>query len=353
LKRGKNIIDINKTTLLTALNNMFKTGDITDAVYATESLRGGTVGEVCRISGEAVNKNGLRFPFTLVLKEQKKWERGGDPDSWRREYDIYQKIDDLNSVLPDNIRLPVCYYAEEFVREDTPVWQIYMEDADGISSNKLTLDMLEYAMTELGKFQGYVCKNKPESLQNIACFSNRGFINTERVIFIYKEVADNIEPSDCDMIPEHLRNIITDRIFTNIENTMSIANRLPKTLCHRDMQCENIFLSNVNIITLIDWDCAGWGFIGEDVIQMISELFVCRFFDIADFEKYSNQLLSAYKRGASEYINIDFLTDEIFREVFMLYCGHKIFWRYKYSDTEKEKTGWIALLHKIYETWLI
>ena len=346
-------MNINKISLLKALNKMFETA-VTDAVFSTESLHGGTVGKVFRISGKAVTNDGSSRPYTLVLKEQKQWERGGDPDSWRREYDIYQEIDKLNSVLPDNIRLPKCYYAEELIIEETPAWHIYMEDEKGSSGNKLNLDMLEYVMTELGKFQAYICKNNPASLQNIDCFSNR-YINLgygkERLIFIYKEVSDNIEPVDCDIIPEHLRDILTNKILNNIDSNIAAVECLPKTLCHRDMWNANIFLSSDNIITLIDWDSSGWGFMGEDVVQLISELFVGGVFDIEDFEKYSRRLLSAYKSGASEHINIDFLTDKIFREIFMLYCGHKIFWRYKYSGTEEEKIGWIKLLHKIYEMW--
>jgi hypothetical protein len=355
LKGERIIIDINKTTLIKALNNMFNTGfAVTDALFTSESLRGGTVGEVCRISGEAVvNYGEATRPFTLVLKEQKKWERKGDSNSWRREYDIYKKIDDLNSVLPGNIRLPVCYFAHEFIREETPVWQIYMEDAGGISGNKLSLEMLEYVMAELGRFQGYVCKNKPAALQAIDCFTDyETYFKSEVLTFIYKEVADNIEPADCDTIPKHLRDILTDNILNNIDNTISAIKRLPKTLCHRDMWNANIFLSADNIITLIDWDCAGWGFVGEDVIQLISELFIDRIFDI-DFKEYSDRLLAAYKLGASDYINTDFLPDEIFRAGVLLHCGHKIFWGYKYSGTAKKKKDWINLLQKIYEMWFM
>ena len=79
---------------------------ITDATFQIEQLHGGTVGNVCKINGEAITDDGSRRNYTLVLKEQKKWERNDDPDSWRREYDIYQKIEDLYTVLPDNIRLP-------------------------------------------------------------------------------------------------------------------------------------------------------------------------------------------------------------------------------------------------------
>ena len=150
--------------------------------------------------------------------------------------------------------MPICYYAEEFIREKTPVCQIYMENAKGLSGKLLTLNMLEYVMTELGRFQASICKDNPKSLQNMACFNYRdsNFVyGRERLIFIYKEVADNIDPVDCDMIPEYLRDILTNKILNNIDNNILIVKRLPETLCHRDMWNENIFLSCDNILRLI------------------------------------------------------------------------------------------------------
>ncbi|MCL2776076.1 MAG: aminoglycoside phosphotransferase family protein [Oscillospiraceae bacterium] len=343
--RQEIIININKATLLKALNNMFDS-IVSDATHQVESLHGGTVGNVCKISGEAVFAGDLRCFYTLVLKEQKKWERHGDPDSWRREYGIYQKIGDLYEVLPDNIRLPKCYLMEELIIDETPAWQMWMEYIGGISGKNLTIDMIEYVMTELGKFQGYVCKCKPHILNNISCFSaDSSYYNKDKFIFMFNEVAETITPSDCDMIPEHLRDMLTNT--DNIENTMSRISSFPVTLCHRDMWHTNVFLSG-NIITLIDWDCTGWGFVGEDVIQMIGELFDDRVFDVAYFGDYSRRLLSAYLRGASDYIDAGFLTYEIVRDIYTLW-GNGLFWRYKYSDSESEKKRYIDILQKMYE----
>lgn len=332
--------------------------NIADALYQVEQLHGGTVGSVCKISGEAVTDNGSRRAYTLVLKEQKKWERQGDPGSWRREYDIYQKIGDLYAVLPDNIRLPECYYAEEFIikeNEDTPAWRMYMEYIGGISGKNLTIEMIEYVMTELGRFQGYVSKYNPEILQNFSCFSvGESQYDKNKFIFWYKEVAENITPEDCDMIPPHIRDMLTNS--DNTENTISQINNFPVTLCHRDMWHTNVFLSEPepdktdNIITLIDWDCTGWGFLGEDVIQMTGELFDDKVFDLDYYEEYRKRLFSAYIRGASEYINMDFLTDKIIRDIYILW-GTILFWRYKYAGNKEEKQRYIDILQKIYEIY--
>ncbi|MCL1859443.1 MAG: aminoglycoside phosphotransferase family protein [Oscillospiraceae bacterium] len=340
-------MDINKITLLKALDNMFG-ATVTDTIFQAEKLHGGTVGAVCKINGEAVIGDNSKRLYTLVLKEQKKWERNDDPNSWRREYDIYQKIGDLYSVLPDNIRLPKCWHAEEFMIGETPAWQMYMEYLDGVSGKNLTIEMLEYVMTELGKFQGNVCKYKPAALQNISCFSSdESYYKKERFIFQINEVAENINSDDCDMIPKHIRDMLTNT--NNIETTMSCIKNFPVTLCHRDMWHTNVFVSG-DIITLIDWDCTGWGFLGEDVIQMLGELFDDKVFDIAYFEDYKKRLFSAYKRGASDYINMDFLTDKIVRDIYFLW-GSGIFWRYKYAEKTEEKKRYIDILQKFYEIY--
>ena len=72
---------------------------------------------------------------------------------------------------------------------------------------------------------------------------------------------DYIREGSCE-IPSHLRNMIIyideniDEIFTRIE-------KLPVVFCHRDFWITNIFYMG-GVITLIDWDTSGWGYMGED-----------------------------------------------------------------------------------------
>lgn len=61
---------------------------ITGAEYQTQQLHGGTLGDVQLVKGMAEIAGGEKLPYKVVWKKQKKWERPGDPNSWRREYDL-------------------------------------------------------------------------------------------------------------------------------------------------------------------------------------------------------------------------------------------------------------------------
>jgi len=54
-------------------------------------LHGGTVDNVVLYEGTAKTSDGECLPFKIVCKESGKWERYGDPDSWRREAESPQE----------------------------------------------------------------------------------------------------------------------------------------------------------------------------------------------------------------------------------------------------------------------
>ena len=73
--------------LMRVLSKMLGTSIIhTD--YKIKQLQGGTLGDVRLFTGVAETFDGRKLPYNVVLKVQKKWERPGDVNSWRREYDI-------------------------------------------------------------------------------------------------------------------------------------------------------------------------------------------------------------------------------------------------------------------------
>lgn len=90
---------IKMQTLTHVLNQYFKKNIIV-ADYHTTTLHGGTVGNVNLVTGTAETEDGQKFPYQLVLKVQKQWERYNDPGSWRREYDLYMSDLEKHSRKP-------------------------------------------------------------------------------------------------------------------------------------------------------------------------------------------------------------------------------------------------------------
>ena len=139
-------MNIKLEMLIYALRQRFKT-DIISADCQTKPLQGGTVGNVHLVTGIAETADGEKLPYRIVLKIQKKWERYGDPGSWRREYDLYAS--DLGATFSDAFRWPTCYHAEINAEENE--FQLWLEYIDGVSGLDLTGDMYEQAALELGR----------------------------------------------------------------------------------------------------------------------------------------------------------------------------------------------------------
>lgn len=271
----KEEININLETLIIVLNKMFGTV-IIDADCQTQQLQGGTLGDVRLVTGTADTADGRNLQYKVVMKTQKKWERPGDPDSWRREYDLY--MSDFNTIFSDSLRWPECYYAK--MRDNE--MELWLEYIDGVSGEALTVEMMEHAATELGRLQGKVY-NQPNLLRDISCLGDTGFMKREHrqwytQTFTYEFLISEqcrlpgflrqmlrdgsiqlfegksfeygvLRSRGCD-IPEHLKQMLIDiddrkeEIFNNVKN-------LPVVLCHRDFWLENIFLSDKKPI-LID-----------------------------------------------------------------------------------------------------
>ena len=219
--------------LLEALSNMFGTR-IIGAECETEQLHGGTLGDVKLVMGTAEAVDGGKLQYKLVLKIQKKWERYGDPDSWRREYDLYASP--LGSLFAGPLRWPRCYLAEM----DGDEWRIWMEYIDGASGVNLTVGMLEQAAMELGRFQGRLYKENPTWLE---CYRNMGTIDFMKADYNQWEPTTveyrYIRSGDCTL-PKHLCRMLLD-MDDEIEAIFEKIKQLPIVFCHRDFWSKNIF----------------------------------------------------------------------------------------------------------------
>ena len=168
-----------------------------DAGYQVAKLPGGAVGHVELVTGTCENK-----PFKAVVKTQKKWMRHGDPNSWRREYDLYTS--DFDKIFTENFRWPKCYHAE-INDEESKLWLEYIEGASG---SALTMEMYEKIAEGLGRFHGKFYAEKPalaiENLSGTDAMKNFYHYNRSK-----GELYNYIRQTDCK-IPPHLCKMIID-----------------------------------------------------------------------------------------------------------------------------------------------
>lgn len=309
---------------------------VEEVTFAYERLSGGTVGDVYKVYGDACLSQGIKAPYKLVFKVQKKWERHGDPNSWRREYDLYASR--LGEVFVDGFGWPRCYHAEVDAQE-TRIWMAYSE---GITGMDLTEDMYEMAAESLGRFQGRLFAQKPVELESLANLSDASY--AKNFYWHYRswpEVYDYIRSEACK-IPKHLCDMLirldedSDAIWERIE-------QLPVVLCHRDYWITNVFYEE-NHITAIDWDTTGWGYFGEDLASLL-----------ADEAKPSlmvqcyRRCVLAYYRGFNAFSDAAKVSDQCVYELILALFGYRLVEWYKFSETSEEKNYHLNVLQKIYD----
>lgn len=322
-------------TLIRVLSKMLDT-EILCADYQTKDLEGGTIGDVQLITGIADTACGRKLPYNVVFKKTVKFVRHNDPESWRREYDLYAS--DLGTAFTKSLRWPKCYHAELNENEH----HLWMEYIDGVTGLNMTPPMYERAAAELGRLQGKLYAERPSILQNLTNLSNtdylKGFYTKYR---LWTEVYDYIRGDDCELPRALCKMLIeldeqADEIFLRVE-------KLPLVLCHRDFWVTNLFYIPDEIV-LIDWDTTGWGYLGEDIASLIA--------DDADvvhmIENFKN-CIPAYYKGFSEYADVSYIKDNCIYEMILLMYGYRNVEGYKFAETLEEKELCLKTLQKIYE----
>ncbi|MBB6019556.1 hypothetical protein HNR77_000617 [Paenibacillus sp. JGP012] len=330
-------MNITMNTLHQALSNYFKK-EIVGADTSTVKLHGGTVGNVSLVTGTAETADGQKLPYQVVLKISSKWERYNDPNSWRREYDLYQS--GLETTFTDTLRWPTCYHAEMNAEETE--FQLWLEYIDGVSGLELSGDMYEQAALELGRYQGKLYAEQPEILQRLDNLSHANLMkNTYLHYRSWPLVYDYIRSEECDF-PPHIRQMLinidenSDAIFSRIE-------QLPLVLNHRDFWVTNIFYADGKI-NLIDWDTSGWGYFGEDLASLIA--------DEADMDhmvEYYQRCVPAYYKGFAAYAEAPPLEEHCVYEMILIVFGYRMVENYLHADSDEEKKQQVRILQKIYE----
>jgi len=324
---------------------MFHT-PILRADYTSEQLHGGTLGDVRLLCGTAETAAGVcgsaaaepPLPYKLVWKTQKKWERGGDPGSWRREYDLY--MSELGSGFTAAFRWPQCYLAEINSAEDEI--QLWMEYIDGPSGGALTVGMLEQAAYELGRFQGRLYARRPPFLAELGNLNATAYMkNVYRHYSSWSVLRDFIRSDGCGT-PGHLCGMLIN-LDEHADEILSRVEKLPVVFCHKDYWVTNIFCTGDGIVA-IDWDTSGFGYLGEDIASLVADGA-----DTAHMAQLYNRCFPAYYKGFSEYSDVSRITDRCSREMILLKFGYRLVEGYINAGDESEKTLQIETLQKIYE----
>ena len=301
---------------------------IVHADYQTDTLHGGTLGDVQRISGIAESGDGEKLPYKLVLKTHKKWARFGDPGSWRREYDLY--LSDLGAAFTGSLRWPTCYRAE-MNAEETEI-TLWMEYIEGVSGLDLTGDMYECAAEALGRFQGKLCAGQPAFFKDLTNLSALDY--AKRFYLHYRSwdvVYDYIRSDGCEL-PPHICQMLID-IDDHSDAVFERIGKLPVVLCHRDFWVANIFHSDGGTV-LIDWDTAGWGYLGEDIASLIADEA-----DVEHMVEYYQRCVPAYYKGFSEYVDTSHITDNCIPELILILFGYRLVeWYLNAGPDEKSCT---------------
>lgn len=360
-------VHIDTETLINILSKMLGSA-ICHADYQAHELHGGTLGDVRLVKGIALTTEGIELPYKVVWKKQKKWERPGDPSSWRREYDLY--LSDLGKAFSGSLSWPECYHAE-INGDEIEIW---MEYIDGISGKDLTIEMLEQAALELGRFQGRVTKLYTE-FRKITCLGDTGFLGREfnqwhTQTFAYdflisgqcrfpgflKQMLKNgeiqlVESKSFEFsflrsrgcgLPEHLKQMLID-IDGRKDEIFERITSLPIILCHRDFWIENIFFTD-GVTKLIDWDTAGWGYLGEDIASlMVDEM------EVERIEENYHRLIPAYLNGLSEYMDVPSAEKLCILDMILIKFGYRMMQEFMFSEPPAENCWGISALQKIYE----
>ncbi len=326
---------INQSSLLSALTSMFQE-PIHDVSYTTELLQGGTVGNVKKLSGTVLTTSGTQR-FHMVLKTQKQWNRHGDPDCWRREYEIYKH--GLTDTFSQFIHLPACYLLEE-QDNTTQIWMEYIEGKT--SEHQLHAEELALAAEYLGALQANFHLHGQFDLPYL-----RSYPAVCSSFDLWHGRMKSLLAQPIAGFPDTLRSQLNE-YAEHADSILAYFDALPHTICQGDVHHDNLILREVNgktVVYLIDWDSAGYGSLGEDAIDVLMEAFVYSDRDVAELPHFKQQIITGYCRGASSQGFTHTMSDTLIRNLFALSWGFRIADRYLYyKENEKQQLRLINIL---------
>ena len=274
-----------------------------------ESIHVGSVGELYRLSGKVQSNTAIATPCSLVLKIQRRWERGNDPECWKREALVYRSH--LFEELPAAFGVPQCYSIQER-QDETWYW---FEEVTGATA---------------GQFQGRYIGGRP--LPTYPWLSSRRW-TTHTVSNWGTGAIPWLNSSDSSSLTNSIREQ-TLALWAERDAFIDVVDGLPRTVCHRDFNPENLFLSETRSgahTTVIDWDCVGIGALAEDIGDLVGEALVFQEWDMSRALDLKEHALAAYHEGlvksggklSLETVELGFATLSPLQWCFRLICRYK------------------------------
>ncbi len=95
---------------------------------------------------------------------------------------------------------------------------------------------------------------------------------------------------------------------------------------------------------MIDWDEAGFGYLGEDIARLIADDT-----ETDCLHEYYRRLIPAYYRGISQYLDLFSSENNYIWEMIVLKFGYRVMQEYMFSDLPEVKQESVDRLQKIYE----
>ena len=285
---------------------------VTEASYTVSELHGGTLGQVRLVQGVAID-----VPFSVVWKTQRRWERHGDPDSWRREYDLYQGP--LGQPSAVGLRWPACYRAE-LTEEGVELWLQYIKGTTGLD---LTPDMYERAAEALGRFQAN------QASQNASAWSVMSDLTYAETFYeryrSWPRVYDYVRSAN--ELPEAVTSMLIE-FDDHAEAIYERIRRLPVVVTHRDFWVANLLVNDD--VWAIDWDTTGWGYLGEDLASLLVDEA-----DVEHLEENYRRCIPAYYRGLGAIG--EGIADHAIREHILMMFGYRLVeWFLDASGAERD-----------------
>ncbi len=248
--------------------------------------------------------------------------------------------------LPESLRVPICYSIQE--REDE-TWY-WFEEVTGTTAGQFDLDHYCQAAHHLGQFQGPYIAGRP--LPTYPWLSSRRWI-THTVSNWGTGAIPWLNSSDSSSLTNSVREQAMT-IWAERDGFLDVVDDLPRTVCHRDFNPENLFLpealSGANT-TVIDWDCVGIGALAEDIGDLVGEALVFQEWDISRALDLKEQVLAAYHEGlvesgskvSPETVQLGFATVSPLQWCFRLIC------RYKDAEDPATRERYVAILQFMLE----